>query len=54
MSKAVGVKKKKKTQEAQKARALWAMKAAKDRRETFHDPARKDNFLGRNKTRLGL
>ena len=33
-------------------RALWAMKAAKDRREEFYDPARKDNILGRNKTRL--
>ena len=51
MSKAVGVKK---PQEAQKARALWAMKAAKDRREEFYDPARKDNILGRNKTRLEL
>ena len=31
---------KKKPQEAQKAKALWAMKAAKDRREEFYDPAR--------------
>ena len=30
------------------------MKAAKDRREEFYDPARKDNILGRNKTRLEL
>ena len=44
----------KKTQEAQKASALWAMKAAKDRREEFYDSARKDNILGRNKTRLEL
>ena len=51
MSKAVGVKK---PQEAQKARGLWAMKAAKDRREEFYDPARKDNILGRNKTRQEL
>ena len=51
MSGAVGVKK---TQEAQKARALWSMKAAKDRREEFHDPARTDNILGRNRTRLEL
>ena len=33
-------------------RALWAMKAAKDRREEFYDRARKDNIFGRNKTRL--
>ena len=30
------------------------MKAAKDRREEFYDPAREDNILGRNKTRLEL
>ena len=30
------------------------MKAAKDRREEFYDPARKDNILGRNGTRLEL
>ena len=30
------------------------MKAPKDRREDFHDPERKDNYLGRNKTRLEL
>ena len=36
MSKAAGVKK---PQKDQKARALWAMKAAKDRREEFCDPA---------------
>ena len=52
MSKAVGVKKK--PQEAQKAKALWAMKAAKDRKEEFHFAARKDGILGRNKTRLEL
>ena len=51
MSRAVGVMK---PQKAQKAKALWAMKAAKDRREEFYDPARKDNILGRNKTRLEL
>ena len=44
MSKAMGVKKK----------TLWTMQAAKDRREEFYDPARKDNILGRNKTRLEL
>ena len=30
------------------------MTAAKDRREEFYDPARKDNILGRSKTRLEL
>ena len=30
------------------------MKAAKDRREEYYDPARKDNILGRKKTRLEL
>ena len=35
-----------KPQEAQKAGAQWAMKAAKDRKEEFYDPARKDNILG--------
>ena len=50
MSRAVGVKK---PQEGQKARALWDMEAAKDRREEFYDPSRKDNILGRKKkTRL--
>ena len=51
MSEAVGVKK---PQEAHKARAVWAMKAAMDRREEFYDPARKDNTLERNETRLEL
>ena len=49
MSRAVGVKK---PQEAQKAKALLAMKAAKDRKEEFYEEARKDNLLGRNETRL--
>ena len=44
MSSAVGAKK---PQEAQKAKALWAMKAAKDRREEFYDPARKDKHFGK-------
>ena len=35
-----------------KAKALWALKAAKDRSEELYDPARKDNILGRTKTRL--
>ena len=51
MSKALEVTK---PQEAQKARALWALKAAKDRKEEFYDPARKDNIAGRNTTRLEL
>ena len=50
MSETLGVKKR--PQEAQKAKALWAMKAAKDRREEFYDPARKDDILGRTMTRL--
>ena len=41
-SRGVGVKK---PQEAQKAKALRAMKAAKDRRGDFYDPARKDKNL---------
>ena len=44
----------KKPSESQKAKALWAMKAAKDRVEEFYDPARKENILGKNKTRLEL
>ena len=39
MSRALGVKN---PQEAQKAKALRAMKAAKDRKEEFYDPARED------------
>ena len=44
MSKGAGTRK---PRESQRAKALWAMKAAKDRREEFYDPARKDNILGR-------
>ena len=51
MSGAVGVKK---PQEAQKAKAFWAMKAAKDRKEEFYDLARKEDILGGNKTRVEL
>ena len=43
-----------KSQEAQKAKALWCMKAAKDRREEFYDPAREKDISKRNKTRLEL
>ena len=49
MSRAVGVKK---PQEAQKAKALWAMKAAKDRKEQFYNPTREEDNSRRNKTRL--
>ena len=51
MSRAVGVKK---AQEAQKAKALRKMKAAKDAGEEYHDPDREDNILRRNETRLPL
>ena len=50
-SRAAGVKK---PSESQKARTLWRMKAARDSGEDLHDPERKDNILGRNKTRLEL
>ena len=46
MIRAVGVKK---PQEAQKAKAIWKMKAAKDAGEEYYGPAREDN-----KTRLAL
>ena len=37
------------------SKALGLKKAAaKDRKEEFDDPARKDNILGRNTTRLAL
>ena len=51
MSRAVGVKK---LQEAQKAKAFWKMKAAKEAGEEYYDPEREDNILGRNKTRCAL
>ena len=51
MSKALEVQK---PQEAQKAKALWAMRAAKDRKEEFYDLARIDNVVERNTTRLEL
>ena len=38
----------------QKRKGLWKKKVAKDREEDFYDPERKDNILGRNKTRLVL
>ena len=45
MSKAAGARK---PSESQMAKTLWAMKAAEDRGNEFHDQARKDNILGRN------
>ena len=51
MSKAAGAKK---PSASQKAEALWAMKAAKDREEDFCDPARKENILGRKQARPEL
>ena len=51
MSRAAGVRK---PSETQKAKAFWKMKAAKDRGDNFYDPERKDNILGRDKTRLEL
>ena len=51
MSRSVGVKK---PQEAQKAKALWKMKAAKDAGKEYYGPTREDNIRGRNETRLAL
>ena len=36
------------------SKAMGVKNVAKDRKEEFYDPARKDNILGRNKTRLEL
>ena len=44
MSRAVGDQK---PQEAQKGKALWKMKAAKDAGEEYYDPEREDNILVR-------
>ena len=44
----------KKPSESQKAKALWAMKAAWDRGEEFHDPTRKEDMLGRTKNPPGF
>ena len=51
MSKAAGIQK---PHSSQKARALWRMKAARGCGGAFYDPERKDNILGRNKTRQEL
>ena len=45
---------KKRPQKAHKTKALWKMMAAKDAGEEYHDPAREDNILRRNKTRSAL
>ena len=42
-----------KPNETQKAKALWKMKAAKDRREEFCDPERKDNIFGKKQNATG-
>ena len=42
MGKAAGARK---PSESQKAKVLWAMKAAWDRGEEYHDPARKEEIL---------
>ena len=46
MSRVVGVKK---PQEAQKAKALWAMRAPEDKKEEFYDPAREEDVTERVK-----
>ena len=50
VSRAAGARK---PSESQKVKALWAMKAAKDREEECYDPERKDNIVGRNKNAIG-
>ena len=44
----------KKPKEAQKAKALRKMKAAKDAGEEYYDPTREDNIKGRSETILAL
>ena len=43
-----------KPSESQKAKVLWAVKAAKDRWDEFYDSARKEGILGRKQIRLEL
>ena len=43
-----------KPHEAQKAKALWKMKAAKDVGEAYYDPLREERIKGTNETRLAL
>ena len=40
--------------DSQKAKAFWTKKAARDRRDEFHDSARKNDILRRPQTRLEL
>ena len=51
MGSAVGVQK---PQEAQKAKVLWKMKAAKDAGEENCDPMREEGIKRRSETRLAL
>ena len=51
MSRAVVVKK---PQEAQKVKALWKMKVAKDAGDEYYDSTREDNIRERNETSLVL
>ena len=51
MSRTTGAKKT--PSESQKAKALWARKATKDRSEECYDPARKENIFGKNKNTSG-
>ena len=51
ISRAVGAMK---PQEARKAKASWAMKAAKDRKEEYFDPAREEDISKRGGMRLEL
>ena len=51
MNKAAGAKK---PCESQKAKALWAMKAAQDRGDEFYDSARKENIFGKETDKIGV
>ena len=44
----------KKPGDSQKAKALWTVKAARDRDDGFYDPARKNDIQGRTRTRVVL
>ena len=54
LMKKVSGRSKKKEVRVKRAKAFWAMTAAKDRSEDFFDPACKDHILGRNQTRQEL
>ena len=49
MSRAVGVKN---PQEAQKAKTLWKMKAAKDAGEEYYDPTREDKYQRKKRNKI--